>query len=72
MLRICDLNQIIKHYAYKLQQRMEELDHYSSYQGREEEGDEDLMSDAIARYSGQVSTDDKDIKLARKFKERVI
>lgn len=30
------------------------------------------MSDAVARYSGQVSTDEKDIKLASKFKERVI
>jgi hypothetical protein len=34
MLRICDLNQIIKHYAYKIQQRIEELDHFRSYQDR--------------------------------------
>ena len=37
MLRICDLNQIIKHYAYNLQQRIDELEYYSSYQGKEEE-----------------------------------
>jgi hypothetical protein len=30
------------------------------------------MYDAIVRYSGQVTTDEKDIKLAAKLKERVI
>jgi hypothetical protein len=29
MLSIGDLNQIIKYYAFKVQQRIEELEHYS-------------------------------------------
>jgi hypothetical protein len=71
MLRICDLNQIIKNYAYRMQQRMEELDHYRCYMARED-GDEEAADDAICRYAGCVSADQRDIKLAVKLKERVI
>lgn len=72
MLRICDLNQIIKHYAYNMQQRIEELEHFRSYQGREEDSEDDATTESMARYTGLVSNDQKDIKLAIKFKERVL
>jgi hypothetical protein len=40
MLSIADLNKIIKFYAYRMQQRIEELSHFDCYKTTEESEDE--------------------------------
>ncbi len=40
MLTISDLNQIIKYYAFNVQQRIEELEHFNCYSNYDQQSQE--------------------------------
>ncbi len=71
MLTIGDLNIIIKHYAYQIQQRIEDLDHLICPLMPLEETNPEIAS-LISRYHGYQVKEEREIRLARKLVERVL
>lgn len=59
MLCLTDLNKIIKFYAYKMQQRIEELDHFECYRTTEETDDtqEYEFISVISKYTHYSTTE---------------
>lgn len=72
MLNISDLNHIIKYYATRIQQRIEELQHLPAFlPDSPDHQDYDFIS-LIAKYAHYATTDERDIKLAKKLVARVV
>lgn len=75
MLTIGDLNLVIKYYAFNIQQRIEELDHFINHlQQDPDEIDTHYLQlvGIIDKYRGYVTHEEKEIKLAKKLAERII
>lgn len=75
MLTIGDLNQVIKYYAFNIQQRIEELDHFTTQLQQDyDEIDNHYLQlvGIIDKYRGYVTHEEKEIKLANKLAERIV
>lgn len=62
MLTIADLNQVIKYYAFNLQQRIEELDHFPSHLPQDPDEVDPLylkLIGIIDKYRGYLTQDEK-------------
>lgn len=76
MLSLGDLNLIIKFYAYRIQQRIEELEHlnynFAPQDDPEADSQEYEFISAISKYHAYTTRDEKEARLARKLVERVL
>lgn len=75
MLTIIDLNQVIKYYAYNLQQRMDELDrvpYHLPHDSDEPDPHYLQLISVVDRYRGYRTGEDREIKLAKKLVERAV
>lgn len=72
MLSISDLNHIIKYYAFRIQQRIEELQSLPAFlPDSPDQQDYDFIS-LIAKYAHYATSDEREIKLAKKLVARVL
>lgn len=72
MLSIADLNHIIKYYALRIQQRIDELHHFAVFPPDiPDQQDCDFIA-LISKYSDYATSDEKEIRLAKKLAERAL
>ena len=75
MLSIGDLNLIIKYYAFRVQQRIEQLEHYSCSalsEPSEDPSQQYQFISVISKYSNYQTVEEREVRLGRRFNERLL
>jgi hypothetical protein len=72
MLSIADLNHIIKYYAVRIQQQIEEIQNFSALPSDPPDQQDYEFISLIAKYVHYATSDEREIRLARKLVERVL